>query len=389
MAADILYVDDDSGTGESWLNEGDFDFVAKNPEDVTSDGDISAALQGIKLVLMDYDFHEHERGYSIAHPIDGIELLERFRAVRRHDKNLTEPLLTIYTGRTDELTREFKSPSSVPYFLAPKTRGADWLFEKGVDREKNSRRLKIMLSEFDAESEESEESEETEETDTAPEQRLYNLLSLPKDERWTRLGKEQVIDLVPPISSMLEDNRRVELMRWLLHKSLPLPTFPGCFVDLNWVSARLGVDTKVLRNTIRENPESGLAQNLETCKYKGLLAGFFEDRYWKAGVDELIWELTGGLPTLNESVKEKIISEVGSNVSFSERRRPVFLIDPSTYEPTEKTCEMDEAVQVRPEFWPDGIESPWVRLEDVRHDEKLKSIVINEDRGRLQGAETL
>ena len=234
MAADILYVDDDHGAGQSWLEEGNFNYNIKTPEEVSSDNDISAALQHIKIVLMDYNLHEQGQDSSLTLPIDGIELLERFRAViRRHgQEGLIRPLLVIYTGKANKLIEEFRCHSSAPHFLAPRA-NVDWVFSKGLGHEanENSHRLKIILSELDTEFEESA---------SDPEQRLYNFLKFPNEKPWDELAKEQVNNVRPPISSMLEDNHRVELMKWLLQISLPFPTYPGCFVDLNWVAARLG-----------------------------------------------------------------------------------------------------------------------------------------------------
>ena len=381
MVADILYVDDDDGAGRIWLEEDNFNYISKTPGEVSSDEDISAALQGIKIVLMDYNLHEQGQESSLTPPIDGIELLERFRAViRRHgQEGLTRPLLVIYTGKTDKLIEEFKCPSSAPYFLAPRAK-VDWVFPKGLGQEANgnSRRLNIMLSGFNT---------EFEECDTDPEQRLYDLLKLPTNKPWTELAKEQVNNVRPPISSMLEDNHRVELMKWLLQISLPLPTFPGCFINLNWVAARLGMNSEELICAVEKYSESELSQVLEGCKYKGVLANFYGDLYWKAGVDHFIWKYTQGLRSSNQDLKDKLISIIGTEVAFLDQRRQVFLVSPLTYEPTEETCDMDEAVQIKPEFWPDGIELPWVKIDQCRNDQALKSIVINEDRDRLQEAE--
>ena len=106
-------------------------------------------------------------------------------------------------------------------------------------------------------------------------------------------------------------------------------------------------------------------------------------------MDNLIWNYTRGLRPSTQELKDKLISLIGTNVSTLNQRSPVFLVSPTTFEPSEETCEIDDAVQIKPEFWPDGIELPWVKIEQCRNDQELKSIVINEDRHRLREAETL
>lgn len=328
MAADILYVDDDHGAGRSWLEEGDFNYNCKSPEEVSSDNDISDALQGIKIVLMDYNLHEQGLDTDLTLPIDGIELLERFRAViRRHgQEGMIRPLLVIYTGKTTRLTEEFSRRSSAPHVLASRA-NVDWVFPKGLGQEakENSRRLKSMLSGLDL---------EFEEANSDPEQRLYELLKLPNEKPWNELAKQQVNNIRPPISSMLEDNHHVELMKWLLQISLPLPTYPGCFVDLKWVAVRLGMNPGEFSSAVKRNPGADLSRVLEDCKYKGMLADFFGCRYWKAGADYFIWEYTRGQHSSPQDLQDKLSPIIGEEVSFLNQRSPVFLVSPENFEPS-------------------------------------------------------
>ena len=142
---DILYVDDELETGRVWLSE-NFCFQEKTPEEVFSHEDITSALKGVKIVLMDYHFDENQDGSlsSSERPIDGMELLERFRAGIRHKGTQTGaiPLLALYTGQYDELIDQLDCLG--PIWAVSKKANIDWIFKKGSvdsDPEKNTRQL--------------------------------------------------------------------------------------------------------------------------------------------------------------------------------------------------------------------------------------------------------
>ena len=44
---------------------------------------------------------------------------------------------------------------------------------------------------------------------------------------------------------------------------------------------------------------------------------------------------------------------------------------------------MKDAVQVQPDFWPPGVDLPWVEISEVKKDRKLRAIVIDADKDRL------
>ena len=150
MGKKILYVDDNLEFGKSTLEGTDLEFVAKMPDELDKDSAVLDALRGIDVVLMDYDLHEDDTASSA--PIDGIELLERFRAAIRtlqKAENLI-PLLTIYTGKYDKLVKELNCPSA-PYLVARRA-NVDWVFAKGNARkgtEITACRLKSILSGFE------------------------------------------------------------------------------------------------------------------------------------------------------------------------------------------------------------------------------------------------
>ena len=375
MGKKILYVDDNLETGWTRLEEIDCEFVAKGPNDFDTDSDISAALNGINVVLMDYELHGSEDVSSV--PIDGIELLERFRAVIRHHQLLGDqvPLLTIYTGKLEKLINDFRCPSA-PHLVA-RHANVDWVFEKGktqIGTEITRHRLDTISSGFKFKFKNNE---------TEYENHLMSFLKLPPDLPWTSLAKEHLHEARPPIQTMEKAIDHAILMKWLLQVALPVH---GCFVDLPWIATRLHLQLGELSEALRDKPTSKFSKLLSKCKYKGALAEFYlEERYWRAGIIHVIWDLTRGLSPVNTKVRKILVEEIEKEIPILAENAPVLLVSPVNFEQTNQVADMDDAVQVQPDFWPEGVDLPWVEISEVEKDRELRAIVINEDRYRLPG----
>ena len=372
MEIKILYVDDNLETGRSTLSNTGLQFAERTPHELRKDSAVLEALRGIDFVLMDYDFHEE--GTASSAPIDGIELLERLRAAIRTPQQAGSPipLLTIYTGKYDKLVEELNCPSA-PYLVARRA-NVDWVFEKGKARkgtEITTCHLKSILSGFEL---------NFEQHGTDDENLLFSFLALPGDLPWAGLAREQVRDARPPIQTMRSGVDRATLMRWLLQVALPIP---GCFVSLEWAAVRLRISPEKLTAAVQENAESNFSKSLNECRYEGVLANFYPIRYWKAGIDHLIWRLTQGRSTLNTDVRNNLTEEIGTSIPPLNEEAPVLLVSPDSFEQTGEIVDLKDAVQIQPDLWPPEVELPWVKISDVKNDRELRLIVVNEDRERL------
>ena len=372
MGKKILYVDNNLEIGKSTLEGTDLDFVERRPDELGKDSAVLAALHGIHVVLMDYDLHEEDAASSA--PIDGIELLERFRAAIRTLKEAKNviPLLTIYTGKYDKLVKELNCPSA-PYLVARRA-NVDWVFEKGTTRkgtEITTWRLKSILSGFKF---------DFSQYGTNDEKTLISFLGLPKDSPWAELAVEQIRDARPPIQTMRSGLDRATLMRWLLQVALPIP---GCFVSLEWAAARLHIPPLKLAAAVQERTESNFSKLLDECKYKGELADFHPVRYWKAGIDHLIWKLTQGRSILNTKVSKILAEAIGDEIPRLDEEAPVLLVSPKTFEQTGEITDLKNAVQIQPDLWPAGVDFPWIKISELKNDRELQEIVINVDRNSI------
>lgn len=374
MSEPILYVDDVLATGHDRLIESGLPFREKMPGDVADDNSISDALRDTKIVLMDYGLHDDDA--SSGAPLDGLELLERFRATirRHHDQGTGVPLLNIYTNQIGRLAEQHDDCPVVPYMLARRA-NVDWVFEKlppSDSEDAFGAQLRDMLSVFDLDMGGS---------DRDVEQQLASFLGLPEGSDWSELALEQLLDARPPVQKDLSPpGARVQLMRWLLQDALP---FSGCYVDLDSVAVRLRIPPGDLRKTLSRKPGSDLAGSLEQARYQGPLACFFPARYWKAGVDYVLWRMTEGRSPTNPAVRKTIGSAIGEELPPLGIADPVLVVSPDTFVLTGEVAQIDEAVQIQTELWPPTVEPPWMRIADIAKDRKLRAMVVSKDRDRI------
>jgi hypothetical protein len=169
-------------------------------------------------------------------------------------------------------------------------------------------------------------------------------------------------------------------MRWLLQVALP---FPGCFLGMESVAVRLSVTPGGLQSALDRQPDSELADLLDRCQYHGALADFFPARYWKAGIDRILWEATEGRSMANAEVRERTMRMIGEEVDLLAKSNPVLVVSPETFELKSEVADISDAVQIQPDVWPPEIDPPWVRIDDVAQDRTLRAMVVSQDRDRL------
>jgi hypothetical protein len=374
MSEPILYIDDVLATGHDRLIESGLPFREKMPGDLADDNSISDALRDTKIVLMDYGLHDDDA--SSGAPLDGLELLERFRATirRHHDQGTDVPLLNIYTNQIARLAEQHDDCPVVPYMLARRA-NVDWVFDKMPPADSEyafGAQLRDMLSVFDL---------DVGMSDRDVEQQLASFLELPQEPDWSELALEQLLDARPPVKKDISPpGVRVRLMRWLLQVALP---FPGCFVDLHSVAVRLRIPPKDLCDALSINRSSDLAAFLDQARYRGPLACFFPTRFWKAGIDYVVWKMTEGRSPANPTVRNTIATAIGEEHPLLDIADPVLVVSPETFVLTGDVAPIDEAVQVQTELWPPTVEPPWVRIADIAKDRKLRAMVVSKDRDRI------
>jgi hypothetical protein len=138
-----------------------------------------------------------------------------------------------------------------------------------------------------------------------------------------------------------------------------------------------------LAAAIERNPGSQLARRLDGVRYRGPLASFFLPRYWKAGVDFIVWNMTEGRSPANPVVRTTILDAVGDELPLIDFSDPVLVVSPDSFVLNGEIASMDDSVQIQTDLWPPTLEPPWIRIADISNDRKLRAMVVSKDRDRI------
>lgn len=189
---------------------------------------------------------------------------------------------------------------------------------------------------------------------------------------------EDVESCNPPIHELSEWSHGLAVLRWFLHKILPYP----CFLwDTHYLAARLTIDHKAFVSTLATH--GGLGDLLGPAKYDGILANFLGDRWWRSRVEFLLWELTDGQSAEPATVRKQLSERVGVDLPASEPGiNPIVCIN-TDYRPLDQFYSIQESVRIRPDDWPPYADQAWTTKELAKSESKLKSLVLLEDKQRL------
>src|SRR5262249_9976733 len=146
--------------------------------------------------------------------------------------------------------------------------------------------------------------------------------------------------------------------------------------------ARLHVSADSLRKVL---PSEKRAQRaLSPSRYSGVLAGFLGDRWWRAGVEQLLWEWTEGDPFNPEALGKAVTKHLSKSLEVLTLSRPVVSVD-DAFRPTDDFIEAVEAVEVKPDDWPPFAEQAWLPAE-TKATERVSALIAPQDRERAGGS---
>jgi predicted transcriptional regulator len=366
--ATILVVDDQPDTVEPLkLQAGADDFLIRYCHDVTTDD-----LEAADLVLVDYrldEWPERDNLDAIAmKPLNGLALASILRghALARRSRPTA---FALHAADLTELSTGV--PTDAREQIIARLHNLEWAFRKdataaGVNRIRSLARAVAALPEdwpFDN-----------------PESRRHvvqQLLALDGDVAWFSAAEEDIEGCLPPVRDLATATHGRSFLRWIAQRILPYPTF--VFGDL-YLAARLGVSLDSLREELSKNA-SGLAASLEPVAYKGLLHDFVDRRWWRAGINVWLWELSDGNPFDRERILARLreiapqlaaVSAKDSVVALDEKYRPAHLIDASA------------AVEIQLDDWPLFADKPWIEASRATKDPIAADFVVTADRTRIR-----
>ena len=363
MIPQILIVDDDPERIESSLRHelalANANGVVRHPRDVTRDD-----LANCTVIVVDHyldDWSERDCQPPAMQPADGFAVAAVIRSQLPADS--PGPAIAILTGRLAELAGVV--PVKAAEYLLAWQHDLEWVFSKGGEVALAPRL--IAMSRAVA---------KLREMWTRPlelDDLAADWLDL-QDVEWQAVALEHVLLTSPPMHAVSTQTAGASVLRWFLHRVLPYPTF---LTDIFWTATRLGVTADWLEEELQT--DNGLSVQLSGCRYSGAFAGFSGRRWWRAGLANLIAELSDGQPFDRTALQDGIRRVASTKPDFLTEERPVLAVDPKTMEPTQ-IVEVDLATRINPDGWPVYADDAWALVADARDIPEIADIVLDQSR---------
>jgi len=207
---------------------------------------------------------------------------------------------------------------------------------------------------------------------------VRELLALPGKSVWGAKAWQDIEGCHPPVHELSRRSHGLAFLRWLLHRIMPYPCF---LLDTHRLASRLRVSPRSLRSNLGGG--SGLRRVLGRLQYKGVLEDFLGARWWRAGVDSWLWQITGGNPFDVDEIHKALSSIGGAGLERSAVAEPVVCVD-EKHVLLGTFSEADKAVRIQPDHWPVYAEQAWTTIELAREHSRLRAIVMAQDRERLR-----
>ena len=359
----ILVVDDefDEAVAKRQLFGSAAETLQRTPDDVTL-----ADLRRVNLALVDVALDQGSVHPSVPvslRPKDGVALAAVFRS---HTSAEAPTAYALHSGRLDGLSGGLP-PSSNLHVIA-RANNVEWVFSKNADDNavplqqqvlSLAKALQHLPSRWP----------------TAQPKRMReiveDLLKLSRSVAWRDRAWQQIEVCHPPIHELSPPTHAVAFIRWLLHLIMPYATF---LCDFRYLAARLRVTPRSLMMAIEE--DDSLARKLAPYKYRGSLCEFLGDRWWKPGIEHMLWKRTEARP-FNADTLRTVVGGLSQRLTPLSLTEPVVGFD-ENLRATNQLIELSDAVELQPDDWPSFAERPFVLRELVMKDSHLKSLIAPE-----------
>jgi CheY-like chemotaxis protein len=345
-------------------------FEVVHPDDVDRD-----LLNNADLVLVDYLLEAWTARTALSQislrPENGVALA----AVLREQANLLErPTgFAIHTGRPEAL---WLTPAEPRRHLIARAYNLEWVFLKSepADVVRQATILAGAIRSLPSSWPGDDYAKVMENAQTLlglgpelPDQAASN---------WAGAALADVENCRPPLTELSERNHGLVFLRWLLHRILPYPCF---FYDSHGLAARLRISHASLGEGL--TPQ-GLGRLLSRYRYRGALAGFLGERWWRAGIEDFLWDLTDGTSIPAATLRNKLSDAAGVNLAPSTTDSPIVCVD-ENFQPLPEACSEDVVVRIQPDDWPLYASQAWTTVDRARQHPRLRAVVAAEDRDKV------
>lgn len=202
-------------------------------------------------------------------------------------------------------------------------------------------------------------------------------LGLPPDQEWTGYAVQQVEDCRPPAHGLSSNTRGRAFVRWLAQRVLPYPAF---LLDDLHAAVLLGVTPESLLTLVQTVPQSVL-----TSRYDGPLASFAGRRWWRAGLQDLLFRADSDETDPPVDRAAALSEQLGVAVEPLPVSRPVVGYDAEGRQ-LPAPLERAEAIRLQPDGWPVFADDAWSSRAAAAEDAALRALVVHADRTQLDPA---
>lgn len=363
----VLHVDDEPDDLRSWNDEVKaqdlFDLDICHPQDV-----VDVSLQKAALILVDFKIENWPQRTNTSalalRPPNGLAVLATLQETAFELAPRRARAFALYTAVIADVARELVRQ---PHIVA-RAHNLEWVFEKSgnsnpiADRARRVAELANAVNALPLEWPGENPSSAT----TA----LHSWLELSPSVPWFDAAARAIRTCRPPIHEFAEHTAGMGVLRWILHKILPYPTF---LLDDAHLAARLRVSLASLRAVARSRD---FAKVFGSAEYRGQLSSFSGQRWWRAGIEHALFEATIDKPNdltfLHEVLKRTI-----SGLDFKAIPRLFPVLGPQFITQPELASEQD-IVEVRPDDWPAFADEAWARRADLEDAPELKAVTVAE-----------
>lgn len=366
----ILIVDDDETSLHELGLESRAKTRARHPRDVNL-----SDLKWADLVLMDFiisNWEERDELEQISlQPRNGLALAAVLRehADAKNNGDHSYTAFAIHSAHIGDISARLHTTNRTPYVVA-RLNNLEWAFDKAdTARFASSAALADAVRHVSA-------------LWPAVDERgiraaTADLLQLRADATWSERAADDVVLCQIPLSEFSAGTNGLLFLRWLLHGIMPYPTF---FLAMHWVAARLRITPASLRRVMES--ESELASGLAACRYNGVLAAFDGPRWWRAAVDQYVWDLRAAGARGPAEFHAEIERRAGIALDHVDAVSPVVCVD-RELKPRDGLCALESVVRLVPDLWPAYADPAYAEVEVVREDADLRAIVHPLDRERV------
>jgi hypothetical protein len=375
----ILAIDDDENEVRPKLPEG----FALEVLDPTSNRDafaksVSEKIGKACLIVLDQKFFEAPISISLDAQ-DGASFVSHLRSWSRSTNQPLAPIV-MFTNDPDVFSNEIPAVGpAIPingsfigreHRLAP-TLDVEWIqFKDGEGATDNLRDLAQAFLEI----------KEAVGDDGVSLYELGNILEIPSDAVWSEQADEGLQNARPPVNQTEDsttDSARgaSQVIRWLCHKALP---YPGLFLSDYYAAWALGLSLEDFQSLADLERSTDWLKELDQAEYIGPLNEFMGRRWWRPGIDQLVWLLDEAATTAGTR-KAALASlvpnfEVGESKPSSSHvvicNEDLLVVQIGT---------IDDAIQVHPPGWPAESLEPWMMRAEVQVDPVLRAMADPND----------